>query len=324
MNAFRIRGDRFLVIGRAGMDFYAEPAGVELEAAEKFAPALGGSAANIAVGLVKLGCKATLVTRVSDDAVGRYVLRQLERYGVDTGLVGKAGAYYRNSLAVIEQRAENNQNVIYRTGAADLELSQDQLSGIDFSAFGALVLTGTALSAEPSHSACLAALRAAQAAGLPTIIDIDYRPNGWRSRDDARKTCLPVAEACSVVVANDEEFAMLAGGTDEGLALARRLGEDPGKFIAYKMGEKGSLAFGGGREIANGIFRVRALKPTGAGDAFMAGLLAALAHGSSEAEAIARGSAAAAIVVSRFGCAPAEPDAAELEEFLRCHQPEMA
>jgi len=324
MNPIGIRNKRFLVLGRAGMDFYAEPAGVILEEAEKFAPALGGSAANIAVGLVKLGCTASLVTCVSDDAVGRYVLRQLEGYGVDASHVGKAQAYYRNSLAVIEQRADNCQNVIYRSNAADLEMSREQVAAIDFSQFGALVITGTALSAEPSRTACLAALEAAKAAGIPAMIDIDYRANAWRNRESARATCLPVAERCSVVVANDEEFEVLAGGMAEGLALARRLGAANDRFVVYKMGEKGSIAFSGGTESRQGIFRVKALKPTGAGDAFMAGLLASIADGYSVADAISRGSAAAAIVVSRFGCAPAEPTMAELETFLRRRQPEMA
>jgi 5-dehydro-2-deoxygluconokinase len=252
------------------------------------------------------------------------VLRQLERYGVDTVHVRKAQAYYRNSLAVIEQRFENCQNVIYRSNAADLEMSKEQIAEVDFSQFGALVMTGTALSAEPSSSACLAALDKAEAAGIPMMIDIDYRANAWRSPDIARSVCLPVAARCGVVVANDEEFGVLAGGVADGLELARKLGAAADKFVVYKMGEKGSIAFTSDQETRHGIYRIDALKPTGAGDAFMAGLLASIAHGHGIADAISRGSAAAAIVVSRFGCAPAEPKATELDEFLRRHQPEMA
>ena len=73
----RLRGGGFVVIGRAGMDLYADPPGTALEDAGRFDAALGGSAGNIAVGLVKLECEAALVSCLSDDAVGRWCLAQL-------------------------------------------------------------------------------------------------------------------------------------------------------------------------------------------------------------------------------------------------------
>jgi 5-dehydro-2-deoxygluconokinase len=71
--------------------------------------------------------------------------------------------------------------------------------------------------------------------------------------------------------------------------------------------------------MTTGIYRTAALKPTGAGDAFMGGLLAGLARGQDLRTAVLRGSAAAAMVVARVGCAPACPDRAELDTFLRDH-----
>lgn len=82
------------------------------------------------------------------------------------------------------------------------------------------------------------------------------------------------------------------------------------------MGEHGAITFCGGKEIQTGIFRVHALKPTGAGDSFMAGLLSSLASGFDLRDAVLRGSACAAIVVARPGCAPAMPVASELEQFM--------
>ena len=83
----RISGTRFLVIGRAGMDLYADPPGARIEEATRFTTALGGSSANIAAGLVRQGCHAALLTAVSDDAVGRFALNQLDAYGIDRRLV---------------------------------------------------------------------------------------------------------------------------------------------------------------------------------------------------------------------------------------------
>ena len=101
---FRLRSRNFLVVGRVGMDFYADPPGTRTEEAGRFIACIGGSSANIAVALVKQGCEAALLTRVSDDAVGRFCLAQLDRYGVERSHVVLAGGGARTSLSVVETR----------------------------------------------------------------------------------------------------------------------------------------------------------------------------------------------------------------------------
>jgi 5-dehydro-2-deoxygluconokinase len=95
MTLLRIAPDRFLVLGRAGMDLYADPPGTRAEEAALFATALGGSAANIAAGIVRLGSDASLLTTVSDDAVGRFVTLELQRYRVGSTLVRTCGGEVR-------------------------------------------------------------------------------------------------------------------------------------------------------------------------------------------------------------------------------------
>jgi 5-dehydro-2-deoxygluconokinase len=179
-----------------------------------------------------------------------------------------------------------------------------------------LVITGTALAHDGARKATLAALRAAIAAGITTVMDIDYRPYSWSSRDEARAINLEAARLCDIVVGNDEEFGLLAGRIEDGLAMARELVADSRKIAVYKMGERGAVTLTATEEVPTGIFRTKALKPTGAGDSFMGGFLAALAMGNPLREAVLRGSAAAAMVVSRVGCAPAMPTASELDAFL--------
>ena len=82
------------------------------------------------------------------------------------------------------------------------------------------------------------------------------------------------------------------------------------------MGEKGSITFANNKEIARGIFQVKPLKPTGAGDAFMGSLIGALLKNYDLQKAIEIGSAAAAIVVTKVGCAPAMPDLKDILEFM--------
>ena len=215
-----IKNNHFLVLGRAGLDLYAAPPGTRTEDALAFSSALGGSAANIAVAISKLGAKASLISCVSDDAVGRYILNQLKQYGVGAEHMHVVAGEARSSLAVVETRAENCQSVIYRNGASDFELGEEHVRKIAYADYGALIVTGTSLAVEPSRSATLLAMKLAGEAGLPVIIDVDYRPYSWASASDASQVYLNAAAMCNVIIGNDVEFGVMA---NDGLALARKL-----------------------------------------------------------------------------------------------------
>lgn len=315
----RLSGRDLLVIGRAGMDLYADPPGAETEHATRFTTALGGSSANIAVALVRAGCRASLLTCVSDDAIGRYCLNELDRYGVGRAHVRAVGGEARTSLALVETRLENCQSVIYRNGAADFGMTFADVEAVDYARFSALIATGTALAAEPSRSACFRAFGLARAAGLPLVFDIDYRPYSWASAAEASAAYSRAASLCDIIVGNDVEFGFLAGGHDRGLEAARTLAADGAQIVVYKRGEAGTVTITPDGEFATGVYPIAALKPTGAGDSFLGAFIAALADGRAVRDAVLRGSAAAAIVVSRVGCAPAMPASAELDAFLARH-----
>ena len=313
-----IKKNNFVVVGRVGIDFTPD-AGIAIEDASTVMVAMGGSSANIAAGLVKFGSKAALVTRVSDDAIGRYCINQLNHYGVDATHVKPIAGEYRNSLAVYETRLENHNSVIYRNGAADFQMSMEDVEAVDYSQFGALITAGTVFAAEPSRSAAFRAFELAKEAGLPIIFDVDYRPYSWPSPQVAEDVLSRAGAMSDVIVANDEEFGFMAGGIEKGLAKARELANSTASIVVYKMGHLGAITFADGEETQSGIYKVEALKPTGAGDSFMAGFIASIAEGRDLDEAVMRGSACAAIVVAKPGCAPAMPNTEQLEAFLASH-----
>jgi len=314
-----IRQNSFLVLGRVGIDFCPDPPGTRTEDAKQMFVGIGGSSANIAAGICKFGGSASLVTSVSDDAVARYCVKQLQGYGVDTQYVTTVKGEFRTSLAVYESRLEDHQTVIYRNGAADFQMTEDHIDQVDFGPFGAMVTAGTVFAAEPSRSATFHAFDEAKAAGMPIVFDIDYRPYSWPSPEVAAEVLTRAGAMSDVIVGNDEEFGFMAGSFDKGLHRARDLSASTAGIVVYKMGEKGAITFADGEEIRTGIYPVKALKPTGAGDSFMAGLLSGLAQRQSIHDAILRGSACAAIVVGRPGCAPAMPDEPDLNDFLNTH-----
>ena len=315
----KLSPNHFVVIGRAGMDIYPDPPGTRTEDATHYFTSLGGSSANICVAINKQGGSTALVTSVSDDAVGRYCINQLDRYGVDRQHVKSVTGEFRNSLAVVESRVEDHQSVIYRNGAADFQMNVDDVSRVAYGDYAALITTGTVLAAEPSRTAAFHAFDLARQSGLPLIFDIDYRPYSWPSAEDAAQTYSRAGALCDIIIGNDVEFGFMAGDYDKGLDKARELARTSASIVIYKMGEEGAITLTPDDEFRTGIYPVDALKPTGAGDSFMGGFIASLASGYNLKEAVMRGSASASIVVSRVGCAPAMPTVSELEDFLAAH-----
>ena len=122
-----------------------------------------------------------------------------------------------------------------------------------------------------------------------------------------------------MIVGNDEEFALLATSTEssgaDGFTLAREMAVK-GQIILYKQGQEGCRLLLGESVQQFGIFPVELAKPFGSGDAFLGTLLARLQDGLSLEAAIREGSAAAAFVVSKTGCASAMPDTDELASFM--------
>ncbi len=314
----RLKGRRFLVIGRVGMDLTPTPSGTRTRDAREMMVSMGGSSANIAAGLVKLGCEAALLTCVSDDAVGWYCEGQLDAYGIDRRHVRRIRGEERTSLAIVEARVEDHQSVIYRNNAADFQMTVEDVEAVDYTRFDAVITTGTVFAAEPSRAAAFRAFDLARAAGLPVIFDVDYRPYSWPSARVASDVLSRAGALADIIVGNDEEFGFMAGGIDKGFSHARALAASAA-LVVYKMGPEGAVTFAGREELRSGIYPVQALKPTGAGDSFMAGLISSLAEGRPLREAVLRGSACASIVVARPGCAPAMPDTAALEAFLDTH-----
>ncbi|MFB0941081.1 MAG: PfkB family carbohydrate kinase [Paracoccaceae bacterium] len=262
--------------GRVGIDFFPDPPGCKTEDATTMSVGMGGSSANIAAGIVKLGGQAALVTSVSDDSVGRYCLNQLRHYGIGSHYVKNVGGEARNSLAVYESRVDDHQ-----------------------SAFRAFEL--------------------ARAAGLPILFDVDYRPYSWPSAQIAEEVLSKAAALSDAIVGNDDEFGFMSGDKARGLQKARDLAQNSAQLVIYKMGEDGSITITPETEFRTGIYPVQALKPTGAGDSFMAGLVSSIAAGHSLQQAVLRGSACASITVSKPGCAPAMADSDTLATFLQNH-----
>jgi 5-dehydro-2-deoxygluconokinase len=315
----KIQENNFLIIGRAGVDMYPEPPGTKTENATHFVTHLGGSSANIAVALTKLGGNCKLLTSVSDDALGKLSINQLNYYKVDTSLIKFKKEESRISLAIVETRIEDHQSIIYRNKASDLLMSKEDINRVNFDDFSCLIFTGTCLASEPSRSASFLAIERAKSANIPIILDIDYRPYTWTSSEEASDIYMQAARSCDILIGNDDEFGILANNYEKGLKVAHILSKEV-SIVIYKKGERGSITFIENKEIIKGIYPVKPLKPTGAGDAFIGAFIGSLLNRKGIEESLDYGSASAAIVVTKVGCAPAMPLLNEIDEFLKINK----
>ncbi|NVK31405.1 MAG: permease [Gammaproteobacteria bacterium] len=294
----------FLVLGRVGLDLYADPPGSKIIDATHFVADLGGSAGNIAVALAKAGADVGMISGVSSDPVGARTLHKLREYGVDTRHIIQAAHGYSNTLAITES-INAPEIALYRNQAADLQIDDAQIDAIDWSNIGTLVITGSALGASPSREATLLALDLAKQHGVTTIFDLDYRAAAWPSPECARAQYQLACELSDLVVGNDDEIAVCS--------------DTKGATVLEKRGAEGSILHTSPKPMVFGTLKVDALKPFGAGDAFLGTLLATLAMGRDWPTAIERGSAAAAYVVSTIGCASAIPTPDQLDAFMLNH-----
>jgi 5-dehydro-2-deoxygluconokinase len=315
-----------ICLGRAGVDLYAHEENVDMTNVSGFDKFVGGSPANIAVALSKLGAKAGLISCVSDDGLGRYVCDYLRSLNVDlTGMVID-GSGSRTSLAITEMKASDCEVVIYRNNAADLALSIEQIDKAYIAQAKILLVSGTALSTSPSREAALSAIRYAREVGTVVILDVDYRAYSWRSPEDSSLYYQLAASLSDVVIGNREEFDVMEILEKSGIEknddkTALRYLNDVTQVVIIKAGELGSKVYTrDGKSFTQGIFQVEVKKPFGAGDSFAGALMYALLQGYSLQESVKIGSAAAAINVSKKSCTEAMPTYEELMDFIATHE----
>lgn len=305
-----------VTMGRIGIDLYAEQRGVGLADVTSFARFLGGSPTNVAVGTRGLGHPTAIVTRVGDDAFGDFAVQALAGYGVATEWVGRESGR-RTPVAFAEIRPPDSFPLtFYRDpDAPDTRIAPGDVDLDLIEGAGILWVTGGSLATEPSRSAVVAALRAR--AGKPTVLDLDYRPSLWSAESDVRQAITDILEFVTVVVGNEQEFAV-ATGLEDSRAGARSMIDRGVGLSVLKRGPRGVWAISADGSSAEApAFEVEVVCGLGAGDAFGASLCHGLLENWPLDRMLAFSSAAGAIVTGRLACSDAMPTIDDVEAFLR-------
>ncbi|HSS67359.1 MAG TPA: 5-dehydro-2-deoxygluconokinase [Nocardioidaceae bacterium] len=311
-----------LTMGRVGVDVYPEQVGVPLEDVTSFHKYLGGTATNVAVAAARHGRRSAVITRTGDDPFGRYIHQALRGFGVDDRYVTPVAGLPTPVVFCEIFPPDDFPLYFYREPRApDLEINVDELdieAIVDADIFW---VTGTGFSVEPSRTATMAALKA-RAAGEGssrrrlTVLDLDYRPMFWASRDEASVAIGAALELVDVAVGNLDEVEVAVGDRDPDKA-ARMLLDSGVGFAVVKQGPAGVLGARGDDWATVPPVAVDVVNGLGAGDAFGGALCHGLLSGWDTKAVLQFANAAGAIVAGRLACADAMPTSTEVENVVK-------
>jgi 5-dehydro-2-deoxygluconokinase len=308
-----------LTMGRIGVDVYPLQTGVSLREVETFGKYLGGSATNVAVAAARHGRRSAVITHTGQDPFGEFLHDALRGFGVDDRYVTAVPGLATPVTFCEIFPPDDFPLYFYRLPKApDLEIRADELDMDAVRAADVFWVTGTGLSQEPSREATLRALEARGRRGI-TVLDLDYRPMFWPSREEARAAMQQALPHVTVAVGNLDE-SDTAVGVREPYAAAKALHATGVELAVVKQGPAGVLASqvdaSGTSTVEVPPVPVDVVNGLGAGDAFGGALCHALLSGWDLERSMRFCNAAGAIVAGRLACADAMPTTAEVDSVL--------
>lgn len=280
---------------------------------------VAGAESTVAVALARLGHRATWVGRVGEDPFGQLVVQQLRGQGVEVRAV--VDARRPTGLMFVERRTADLARVTYRRSESAGSALEPADVGDEPRGARVVHLTGITPALSPSARGTVAAVVAAVTAmpeeGRPLLsFDVNYRSRLWPA-SAAAPVLGEIAAAADVVIASDDELALISGehgeqgASDEESAVARLLA-GRARMVAVKRGARGASLHTAAGRLDVAALPVTAVDELGAGDAFSAGLLSGLLDGLEPAEVLQRAAVLGAFAVSTAGDWEGLPTRAEL------------
>jgi fructokinase len=312
---------KVLCFGEALMDMLAEPAG-------SYKPYAGGAPANVAVALAKLGVESAFIGMLAEDAFGDLLLRSLEDAGVSTAQVVRTNEA-NTALAFVSLDAQGERRFsFYRPPAADLLFHAGHFKAEDFRGATAFHCCSNSLTEPAIAEATMQGVRLARAAGALISVDLNYRSGLWPTHADARPRIWPLLREADVVKLSASELAYLAEPLRSENAAIAEIWKGRAQWLLITDGAGLIRHLTRDSEDSADTYEVKSVNTTGAGDAFMAGILASLVATRAEGldafladkeqldGALRFAAACGALAVTRHGAFEAMPTRAEVEDLM--------
>jgi 5-dehydro-2-deoxygluconokinase len=312
-----------ITMGRSSIDLYANDIGAPFEEVDSFAAYVGGSPTNIAVGARRLGLEVALLTAVGDDKVGDFILKFLRDEGVETRYIPRKPGTRSSAVLLGIEPPDRFPLVFYRDNAADIQLTIDDVLATPIAEAGALEISGTGLSREPSRSATFFAAEQARRSGRTVYLDLDFRADQWHDPRAFGVTVRALLPLVDVAIGTEEEInaamvqdpgdivirdqqisaPQIRGDIDTNIAGILSLPNGPEALVVKRGARGATIHLRTGETIEAPGFPVEVHNVLGAGDAFAAGFIYGRTKGWDYYLSARLGNACGAIVVTRHGCA---------------------
>ena len=313
-------------LGEALIDLVPTVTGVGLAAAETFVKAAGGAPANVAAGVARLGVSAGFMGAVGDDGFGHFLADTLAAAGVALpGLRFTKAA--PTAIAAVSLRADGDREfVFYGNPAAHAmyapeDVDEAVIRHARILHFGTISLIGG-----PARAATLHAIGVAHAHGVRVSFDPNLRLSLWPDAEAARAGMRLGLSKANIVKISEDEVHFLQGDGCDTVEAARALWHPALELMAITRGTRGAIWLDPQHKGEEPGYRVAAIDTTGAGDAFMAGLLVGLLYHpeaikdhATLSRVVRFANATGALTTTRRGAIPSIPDRATVERFLAEH-----
>ena len=308
---------QILAMGEVLVDFIVADGATTLESAETFVARSGGAPANASVAMARLGLASAFCGVVGADQFGSRLQAELAAEGVDTSRLRQSGE--AATTLAFAWKDPGGDGHFWLLRGADALLAEADASAAGIASLGALVVGSVALSAQPARSAIEQAVELAHQAGVPVVFDVNLRPTLWSDLASARPACEEVARRSRLVkLSLDDANGLYGPRIAPEAAIQTVLSLGP-RAVVLTDGERGCWFSSGSSVAFVPAFRVDAVEPTGAGDAFTAAIIArSLASGWAplSVEDVRYAAAAGALATTRPGAWDGLPNRAQLDAFL--------
>ncbi|MEM4625396.1 MAG: carbohydrate kinase [Candidatus Pacearchaeota archaeon] len=292
-----------LTIGELLIDFIGGEG--SLEETKTFEKCFGGAPGNLAIACSRLGLKVAIISRVGNDAFGRFLLDTLKREGVDTSYI-EIDEKHKTGLAFVSHIKER-QFLFYR-GAEMFIKGREDLDNFKYICFGSIPLI-----TKTSRRAVLKAIKIGKKMRAKICFDPNIRLNLWK--EDTLNWVRKILEKVDLLLLTEEEAKIIF----EERNLETLIENIRKKFelIGIKMGARGSMIIQGNKIVKMPAIKVKVIDTTGAGDAWNAGLLFSLINGYDLITSAKIANICGALCVSKKGAITALPKKNEVLRMLK-------
>ena len=314
-------------MGELLVEFVSTADNVSLVHAPGFIKAPGGAPANVAVALQRLGLTARFVGKVGNDPFGLYLRESLSMTGVDTSCLYVDDAARTTAVFVAVWDDGHKDLCFYRNPGADMQLRPAEIGASVFDGARCFHFGSVSFINEPVASAQRHALQLARERRLMVTYDPNYRSTLWPDVSMARRVIFDSFKYCALAKVSIEEWEIATGFADLDQGITAVLDQGVELLIISRGGD-GAIATNGDYRIECPAFKVDVVETTGAGDGFMAAMIAQLLPEREKVGSLAMvdreyvqaslrfASAVGALTCTQRGAIPALPVRADVEKFL--------